>query len=805
MITLMEDFIYLRSPQSQTTHISNKEKSMRKRYLTLAIATFLYIPLTAIAQETLSDTIQSSSVSTTSNNTKSNATKRVTQLDAIKVTGENQTIGSGEMQYQDAGKAVYTISRETLKKATPSANFTQILSTVPGVSTTNDDQSGLSYGGFNIRGYPSDEVGVTVNGVPINSTSDYGVYATEYGDTENIGDITVEPGFSGVTSAVVGGAGGGVSWVTISPTKEANLDFSQSLGSNGYHRTFMRYNTGDLGPVRSWFSYSDNQTDLWRGAGKADVRKFDAKSVLTISDGNSITASYSSSRIMNNSYSTVTRTDAHKNYHSGYNSTYDPSVPWLYYGMETVPYDAQLYSLDGEFTLSENLTLSVVPYFFKGLGGAGWGSTVSEDWLEIDANMDGAIAGSVPVYNTWISESYRPGLHFKFKHQLGMDHSFEYGALYENARDQNHTNVIQTSIDGTPYDIWGSNRGNYLKFENGNPLMYSNSYTKVITRKAFLAYMWTPNDRWMLNFGGAYNWIVRGGWIWNLPGSGLDGELYAATKRNYKKFTPAAGFKFQFDENNQFYGSIAQTYRAPNVTSIVDWAYNEAYAAKNDTGVSGVAPEAESAWTADIGWRYYGDRLSTVLDLFSSKFKNKQVAGTDPLTTQTVYVSVDKLNISGANIEASFKLNGHLDIYATYSYTASKVKSPLVIANATYDTDGKYLVNTPSQIANLNLNYRNGPTWIGFGLNARSKSWADWINSTSIGGYTTFSMNGGWDFQNTAWLKKPYVKFNIWNLTNHRAFTGAASINNYAASGNEAYSLLQDRAITVTFGASFGI
>ncbi len=41
--------------------------------------------------------------------------------------------------------------------------------------------------------------------------------------------------------------------------------------------------------------------------------------------------------------------------------------------------------------------------------------------------------------------------------------------------------------------------------------------------------------------------------------------------------------------------------------------------------------------TADLGWRYYGDKLSTVLDLYATNFDHKQFSGTDPVTLAPVY------------------------------------------------------------------------------------------------------------------------------------------------------------------------
>ncbi len=66
----------------------------------------------------------------------------------------------------------------------------------------------------------------------------------------------------------------------------------------------MRLQTGDIGPVRSWISYSDNSADKWRGDGDLEVTKVDGKALWTIDDNNSISGSVQYNRQMR---STATR------------------------------------------------------------------------------------------------------------------------------------------------------------------------------------------------------------------------------------------------------------------------------------------------------------------------------------------------------------------------------------------------------------------------------------------------------------------------------------------------------------------
>lgn len=163
----------------------------------------------AFAQDAAgTDAVSRGSLTTTSNTTNSNATQRALQLDAVKVTGSSVSLGSGNMEVQYAPKAVSTISRQAVIRGVTGANFTQMLSSIPGAISATNDMTGLSDGNFTVRGFPADEVGVTLNGVPLNDSGDYTMYASEYGDTENMGDITVEQGFPDVSSPVIGAAGG---------------------------------------------------------------------------------------------------------------------------------------------------------------------------------------------------------------------------------------------------------------------------------------------------------------------------------------------------------------------------------------------------------------------------------------------------------------------------------------------------------------------------------------------------------------------------------------------------------------------
>jgi iron complex outermembrane recepter protein len=121
--------------------------------------------------------------SSTSNTTSANASQRtVQQLDQIRVTAPDLSLGGGLMSVQVAPKAVSTITREAIEQSMPGANYAQIIDSIPGVVSITDDPTGLFDGNYQIRGFTNDQIGVTVNGAPVNDSGNYRVYPSEYGE-----------------------------------------------------------------------------------------------------------------------------------------------------------------------------------------------------------------------------------------------------------------------------------------------------------------------------------------------------------------------------------------------------------------------------------------------------------------------------------------------------------------------------------------------------------------------------------------------------------------------------------------------
>ncbi len=225
----------------------------------------------------------------------------------------------------------------------------------------------------------------------------------------------------------------------------------------------------------------------------------------------------------------------------------------------------------------------------------------------------------------------------------------------------------------------------------------------------------------------------------------------------------------------------------------------------------------ETSTSADLGWRFYADRISASVDAYATNFHNKQVSGYDENSGQTVFTSLPNVHMRGLNAEGSLKLSQQFTLYGSYTYTVAHQQDDLNSgSDGIYHTAGKTLTNTPLNAGYVRVHFREGPLWASLDAKYRGAVWGDWSNSEKVGGYTTFNLNTGYDLPDfSSEFRKPYIKLNMFNLMNHRAFTWASSQpflssgTEYDANGTKlytspaTYSVLEERTFMVTFGASF--
>jgi iron complex outermembrane receptor protein len=251
-----------------------------KKLSLLWATTALVMPVTAFAQSTGSQDFEE---------------------ETIVVTGtRNQEVGG--IQAPDTTKAKAALTQEVIARQNPGQTILDTINLIPGVSFQNNDAYGSSGGTLNIRGFSSDRISLTVDGVPLNDSGNYAIFSNQQFDPEIIGEVNVNLGTTDVDSPTASAAGGTVNYRTIVPRKEMGAMVSASIGEYDFHRLFGMIETGSFTPwdTRAFVSASYAKNDNpFNNYGKVYKQQYNAKvyqPIGTAGDFIAVAAHYNQNR-----------------------------------------------------------------------------------------------------------------------------------------------------------------------------------------------------------------------------------------------------------------------------------------------------------------------------------------------------------------------------------------------------------------------------------------------------------------------------------------------------------------------------
>ncbi|MEZ0559760.1 TonB-dependent receptor, partial [Pseudomonas sp. Env-82] len=484
------------------------------------------------------------------------------------------TAGGGYMVPEESIKGRSTVTKEALDKQAATGNAIDKLKYTPGLNISSEDNTGLSGFRFTMRGMNSDQVGMSVDGMPINDSGNYALYSNLLGDPENIDQIFVTQGAAESDGPHIGSSGGNIGIVTIRPTKETGAFVKQVVGSNATRKTFARLNTGEINGLSNWLSVSHTEGEMWRGSGAVRADKVEWNSFFDAGNGNTANLILKYHEQDNNSYSQLTKAQFQQ-----YGRKYDPypATPSVgsngkynsYYALAQNPFQTFTAVLNTQFKLADNLALSVIPYYYWG-NGSGVGS--SSYALNRGSNQGGVFdLGNLPTaaqynadgtpnsgvyYRPSRTQTWRPGITTKLTWDLG-DHSLQFGYWYERARQSQTQPFIPLKSNGKPVDTWPDSNSAIVD-ANGNTVQGRDRFTVTPAQKVWAQDTWYINPDWTFIAGLAYMNVEREG-----TNHGSLNERPEKRNQTYNKLLPNAGLKYQLDERDQLFYSVSRNMRVP--------------------------------------------------------------------------------------------------------------------------------------------------------------------------------------------------------------------------------------------------
>lgn len=746
----------------------------------------------------------------------------------VVITGKK--LGMGLMVTEDAPKARSTITLEELEKQRPTGNAYEALEMLPAVNSYNYDATGLFGGGMTLRGFNSDQIGATINGVPVNDSGNFAIYPQEYVDQENTCSQFVTQGSTDVDSPQVGATGGNFGITTCQPEKMQRVRVMQTLGQLNLSKTFVRYDTGEIGKFKAFISASHAEADKWKGKGEAKRNHVDLGVNYDWDRFNYIHGTVLFNKAVNNNINNLTLADINTlGYYGDYADTFkghltpvkgtaqkETTQSPAYYGLGVNPFKNVIASAVSKFRVTDNLDLAFTPYLWYGFGNGGvqqraqaengfYNPATGARKGTVDLNGDGDTLDTVLVANASVTKTFRPGFNFAAIYNIA-NHEIKAGVWYERARHEQTGPMLLLTNEGERADVWLQD-GQILR-PDGHP---ANSRDWISVSTAYQAFLQDTvslaDDAVQINFGVRTPHVKREFSNWGDENN--DVKPYSYT-RKYNEVLPQFGARWRFTPDDQVFTSIAKNMKTPpnfvfgNIGTSVTVDSNLVASAFRNV-------EPETSWSGDLGYRHQDKKFIATVTAFYTDFKNKQATGFDPDTKKNTYINVGREKHSGLEVElGNTPINGWA-FYGSLGLLKTELKNDLPgSATVTLPTAGKDAPNSPRRKAGVSVEYQVGSFYVRAKARATSRQYASFMNDEVAPGYTTYSLDGGYTFANMGWLKRPKFTWNVSNLTNKEyrnpsstTVVNALPYQGVAVSSTTRYYLGAPRMVSGTLSVDF--
>jgi len=692
------------------------------------------------------------------------------------------------------------LSGAEMQKVLPGVNPLKALQSLPGVSFQTADPWGNNEQNLSlfIHGFNGQQLGYTMDGVPLGDQQ-YGNYnglAPQRALTsENVKSVVLSTGAGDLGTPSTSNLGGTIETYSRDPSAGRNIHVQQTLGSHSATRTFIRFDSGDLGSGNSFYlSGLHHEAKAWDFDGRQSNDQFNAKFVHQGDAGKLTVFVDWSDKTEPNEDSTL-----HK---AGTPSPY--TRPFLYpdFAGALAYLDSQEnknarenfrnYYSDAQRTdklayakyeayLTDNLTWSNQYYFHHNDGVGVVAGPIQQAGLPglfkvYFPNQDLKTVFGNSGYATRTTEYKinRQGWLSNVRWELG-DHLVQGGLWFEhnNSGAYRRWYALDVNHPSTPYE------------RPSNPLI--TQYGSDIDNKVVQLYL---QDEWKLR----PSVTLQGGFksslqfaegrfpVNQLPAaisSTATGGLPEGKIDTKKWFLPQIGARWDVSPTDQLFANIQKNMRqyvtyggggnSPwSLSSQAAFDYFRAHA-KPETSVTVEAGLRDSR-NLDLGPLTAFDGQ---VALYHVTFRDRQLAiSSNPIITSfaggtTILSNVGTVKTDGVDMAGTFHFGRAFSFYDGISYNRSKYKDSYLSGTTLVPTAGKTVPNTPEWMNKFIATAKFGDVETQLSGDYVGKRYATYTNDLDVPGYFLMGLSvSGKVPLSTAFLKNLRWSISVTNLLN---------------------------------------
>lgn len=191
----------------------------------------------------------------------------------------------------DKASNVVAVTRDALLSAPAGVSGLKMLEALPGFNVQTEGALGLYEFGnsVTVRAFNLQQIAFVLDGIPMGRSDAFGGSPIfRYVDNENLGSVVASPGAGDVSQPAYSSLGPIVEYHSIDPSDEFGGLVSVAWGDDKLRRSFVKLNTGKIGPMSAYLSRTKLDSNLARGAGTIDREHAEAKVKFDLWDDASI-------------------------------------------------------------------------------------------------------------------------------------------------------------------------------------------------------------------------------------------------------------------------------------------------------------------------------------------------------------------------------------------------------------------------------------------------------------------------------------------------------------------------------------
>ncbi|MCX6062285.1 MAG: TonB-dependent receptor [Campylobacterales bacterium] len=685
---------------------------------------------------------------------------------------------------QTSGKQTFTTKSIATLSTQANMNPYTVIAFSPSVNFTPVDQAGSNEPSYHdpirIRGKSQSGPGgvFMIDGMPISSNPGGG---KEMLDMENVSSIDLHKGYLPVDknlgfSSLIGK----VDMNVLSARAKAGAEVSQSFGSDDFMRSFVRFDSGKIGDVAVFGSFSHLTNDKTKGEG--DLKRLNGTVGLTYQPNNSFKAKVTA----------ISNSDDHHNYYNlsyaesqnlgaNFNKDYATTKPTAsndvnYYDWNKQHFNTTALLGEFEYRPSNSDVITIKPYYKRDKGEY-WYSSVSADgnasknrvinW-QIDHDLFGTTASEEHTFSDalktkigyWYHKQLPPGPpsdQEKYKVVNGNLVFDGYGVLADN--DYHTIQAPFMELSGSINNFTYAVGAQYQTFTLGSLKSHTSNTTATTSSDYDVAIATTAVDPWAsVQTKTFHTWIPSLYMGYDLS---PESSVYLDYSRTY-------GFDVNLFPS---YVSGRSNFVAKNVTLQQLWD-------KEDLELSD---------NIDLGVKTTFAGLTLNPNLFVSFVQNKQATIYDPAFGVNYPANIGDALGYGAEFSAYGPINESLELllglsYNRYQFTQNFQSS----ASSTVETDGKQLPDAPEYMAKAALSYHLGDWTFTPSARYTSSRWGDVQNTQKINAYTIVDFDMAYHIARFMGSHNALFRLTATNLTNEKYIATINAADNYLAASTTA-------------------